>query len=266
MKTVFLNLPYQTLFSVTTDSENLIKMLTASYGRYAVYSSERSDTVPITVQKVGDTYRVITPESDFCTDYPFIDIDRYIFDRKQYDPTVFALHGAAVARAEKSYAFLAATHSGKTTLASYLTANGFDYITDDCILLDRASLSIHPCATPLHLRAGGIEVLKKYNSLPPDIKRLFDPPHTERFVYDPPNVAPTAYPVEKIFFIERTESTNCTVPMTANEKIAAFMRSPITDYAVNADYLRFIAFLARQNCCKLYYSDMSYVKELISRE
>ena len=65
-----------------------------------------------------------------------LELDEIIFDNTNYDRRIFALHGAAVEWKGKGYLFLAATASGKTTLASYLTSQGFGYITDDCILLD----------------------------------------------------------------------------------------------------------------------------------
>ena len=89
-----------------------------------------------------------------------LELDEIIFDNTNYDRRIFALHGAAVEWKGKGYLFLAATASGKTTLASYLTSQGFGYITDDCILLDRVDFQVYPCHTLLHLRDGGVDVLK----------------------------------------------------------------------------------------------------------
>lgn len=89
-----------------------------------------------------------------------LELDEIIFDNTNYDRRIFALHGAAVEWKGKGYLFLAATASGKTTLASYLTSQGFGYITDDCILLDCVDFQVYPCHTLLHLRDGGVDVLK----------------------------------------------------------------------------------------------------------
>ena len=88
-------------------------------------------------------------------------IDEIISNNTEYDNSIFALHGAAVEWNGKAILFLASTTSGKSTLTSYLTKNGFGYITDDCILLDRTSCDIHPYSTPIYLRDGGLEILKR---------------------------------------------------------------------------------------------------------
>ena len=44
------------------------------------------------------------------------------------------------------------------------------------------------------------------------------------------------------------------------------MKAPITQYAVNGEYLQFLSRLAKTNCFRLKYCDMNYVKELLTHD
>lgn len=112
------------------------------------------------LRRAGGYYTVTYGGQTYDTESPLMDIHRQLFEHASYDRSVLALHGAAVAWKGRAVALLAATGSGKTTLTSYLTANGYGYLTDDCVLIDRETLVVYPSVTPLHLREGGVEVLR----------------------------------------------------------------------------------------------------------
>ena len=63
--------------------------------------------------------------------------------------------------------------------------------------------------------------------------------------------------------MERTETENSVQEMSCTKKIAALMRSPITDYPVDAEYLRFLASLGTKYGKRLKYCDMDFVKEVL---
>lgn len=176
----------------------------------------------------------------------------------QSEKDIHLLHGAAIEWQRRAYVFLAPTTSGKTTLASYLTSNGFGYITDDCILLDKTNFYIHPNTTPIHLRNGGLDILKQYNAEPMHVKHI-----NERYVYTPNNCITDALPISKIYFIKRTENENKVVQMNTITRITELMKSPIQEYQVTSEYIKFISHLAKFDCQYLLYSDMNYVAEVI---
>lgn len=263
MNKVYLNLPFQSCFSVVTDSEQLIKRLSMKYGTYVSFVPAEKVDFLIEVKTIDNEYQVNTPNSTYVTRNPLLEIDRFVFDNNSYNPKIFALHGAAVEWQGKCHLFLAPTTSGKTTLTSFLTHLGFGYITDDCILLDRSDFSVHPCTTPIQLREGGIHVLIKYNAVPEKFQLLDESPVQKRFVYIPSNCANYPTPLKNIFFIQLNDRENKLTEMSSIERMTELIKSPITDYSITSDHLRFIARLSSINCYKLVYKDMNFVKEVI---
>lgn len=233
-----------------------------------MYISEKEITtrsnISVIVQE--NNYIFITPQGKQQTNTPLLALDRYLFQNASYHNHLFALHGAAVEWNGKATLFLAATTSGKTTLTSYLTSCGCGYITDDCILLNRSSFMIEPFTSPMELRDGGVEVLRRYGALPSRLHRLEEEGAFRRWVYTPEVSAKEAVPLKQIFFLKRTEQENKLVAMNATERITSLMKAPITNYAITGEYLRFLARLAKIDCRILHYCDMNYVKELIQNE
>ncbi|MBE6693917.1 MAG: hypothetical protein E7589_04065 [Ruminococcaceae bacterium] len=262
MKVYLLKMPCQSVYVIETDCPIIGSRITLKYGQHIV-ETDTTATPDISILKEGDEYTVTVGSVSKKTSRPIFYLNRFLFENPSYSSDMLALHGGAVEHCGKAYVFLAATTTGKTTLTSYLVSQGCGYITDDCVLLERASLMIYPFAKPLHLRAGGVEVLKKYNALPPSLELLSEQEGNDRYVYTPQNSVEKPLPLGEIFFIERTESENSVFQMTGAEKIAALMRSPITVYPVTADYLHFLSKLGREFGKRLKYCDMNFVKEVI---
>lgn len=264
MALIYLNTPFQTTYSVLTYCEVLISSLKLKYGKYLSYAKNEGDIL-ITVKESFGNYEVTALEKTSTVKDPLYEIDRIIFQNTKFDQRIFALHGAAVEWDGKAYVFLASTSSGKTTLTSYLCANDFGYITDDCVLLEREKFVVHPYNAPVHLRKDGFDVLKKHKVEPNEYQILHEFP-AERYVYTPKNYVLNQLPIGCIFFIERTENENKLSEMTTNKRMSELMKSPITIYKVTSEYLRFISKLAKIDCKKLFYSDMAYVAKIIKNE
>ena len=252
----------QTGCAITTNCEALCGMLKTKYGAYLSESPAVCE-LSLRVLRDKDGYIISTSHGSFETDRPLCEIDRFLFENTVYDPRILALHGGAVEWNGEATLFLAATTGGKTTLTSYLTGRGCGYITDDCILVDRNDFSIYPFSSPIQLRDGGLEVLKKYNAVPDGLQLLEEAPVLRRWVYTPTNCVEKAVPLKRIFFIERNEHENRLVTMQTTERITALMKAPITSYPITGDYLRLLSRLAKTECYLLRYCDMNYVKEII---
>lgn len=299
MYNLILTTPYQTPFTIITNCPQLHHQLKLKHGRYLCEAGKHSNHV-ITAIKQHDIFNIcycpnkpVPPnrkdevtetvgniaespnDSDpnpgdligrqFQVQYPLQAIEDLMYHQRQYEPHIFAIHGGAVEYKKRAYLFIAATTSGKTTLTAYLTANGFGYLTDDCILLDQNSFMIYPFTTPIHLRDGGYQVLKAANALPKQIQ-LLDDISFRRYVYTPYNCVEEPLPLGKIFFIRRTESVNCLESMSTTEKMTALMKSPIREYKLDRNYLQFLARLTKVPCFRLNYCNMDYVKEVITSE
>lgn len=252
--------PYQTSFTVKTNCCELVNSLKLKHGTYI--KDEKNTDFLITATKKGHLYELSFGDKQFTTDIPLRKVEDIMYENRKYDEAIFAIHGGAVEHKGGAYLIVASTTSGKTTLTSYLTSQGFGYITDDCILLDRKSFQVHPFGTPIHLRGGGYNALEKLGCAPKDAQ-LLDDVSIKRYVYTPENCILRPLPLKKIFFITRTEELNLSGKMSTNEKLTALLKSPITEYTVDGKYLSFLSQLAGMPCEKLYYRDMSFVAEVI---
>ncbi len=260
MKNLYFHAPYQTCFRINCDCDEINANLYLHFGKY-ISENKFPAEYEISITQNGEQYVMESGGTVRETSNPLLEIDRFIFEKTKYDNSVFAIHGAAVEYNGKAYLFSAATTGGKTTLATYLTNRGMGYITDDCILLDRENFCIYPYNTPIHLRPGGVEALKKCG-ISLRLKEYGSGIY-QRFTYNPENCVTQKIPLGKIFFISRNENENKVEKMTTVEKFTELMKSPITLYDTNAEYIRFISRLAVQQCFILKYSDLDFVKEVI---
>jgi DNA polymerase III delta prime subunit len=71
----------------------------------------------------------------------------------------FALHGACVARNGKGVLISGPSGFGKTTLAIHLALRGFQFLSDDLVLIDRRTGRLEPVRRGVHLRAGSRRML-----------------------------------------------------------------------------------------------------------
>ena len=264
MKLLSLKMPYQSEWTIRTDCPDIVSKLKMKYGKYVTELEDRESSDIKIFKNYGNDYIVTINGSVTCTPRPIFHLNRFLFDNPSYSDNILALHGAAVQWKEKCYVFLASTTTGKTTLTSFLTHCGFGYVTDDCVLLDRCSLMVYPFSTPLLLREGGINVLKAYSALPGELEKLSEQEEICRYVYTPQNNVEYAVPLGEIFFLERTESENAVLSMSATEKLTSLLKSPITVYPITAEYLHFLSNLGKSYCKRLQYCDMNFVKEVIT--
>lgn len=253
--------PFQTPFTIETNSNNLINALKLKYGGYIKVSSQKLDNIIIVTQG-NDNYKVCFDNKYISTTSPLQAIDDIFFKYTNFNDNIFAIHGAAVEHKHKAYIFLAATESGKSTLTSYLTSNGFGYITDDCILLDKQNFSVHPFPTPIQLRSGGLDVLKKLN-IEPKETILLNTENILRYVYTPDNCINTPTKLDKIFFIARNNDNNFITQMSSTERVIGLMKSSLIEQEISAEYLKFISSLSKVECLTLDYSDLGFVAEVM---
>ena len=265
MKLLSLKMPYQSEWIIETDCPDILSKLEVKYGKYISECKEQKRSDIKILKTSADDYTVTMKDSIVRTPCPIFYLNRFLFDNPSYDGNILALHGAAVEWENKCYVFLASTTTGKTTLTSYLTHCGCGYLTDDCVLLDRNSLTVFPFSSPLHLRDGGVSVLETYNALPEKLCKLSEKDGICRYVYTPQNTVEHPVPLGEIFFLERNETDNALLPMSATEKLTALLKAPITVYPMTADYLRFLSSLGKTYCKQLKYCDMNFVKEVIMR-
>ena len=266
MYTFYLALPFRPIFYIESDCDKLISKLVLQYGIYAKEHIDISADISFSILRKEQGYIFSYPNGNHYTETPLLDIGRYISQKTTLKDEILALHGASLEYNGQAYIFLAPTTTGKTTLTSYLSSLGFGYITDDCVIIDRNDFKVYPYNTPIHLRDGGTEVLKKLGILPSSIKTVEEGAFSRRHVYTPLNIVSEAIPLKRIYFIERNDSENKLTSMTTTERATELMKSPITPYEITADYIKLIMRLSKIDCQRLIYKDMSFVKEMIELE
>ena len=144
-KTLYLSAPYQTAYSITTDNSDLEKLLRMRYGRYLTDESEDGRQYrSVVISKYRRAFNMQCGEKLYRTRVPLRAFDSYMLKTVEFDDKVIAFHASAVECGGKAYVFLARSGAGKTTLCAYLTAHGFGYITEDCVLIDRETLRVYP--------------------------------------------------------------------------------------------------------------------------
>ncbi|MBQ8393748.1 MAG: hypothetical protein IJX51_08320 [Clostridia bacterium] len=262
MNRYLINLPYQNKFLVVTNTENIYKGLILKYGKYAtIYTREEAPDNTIEAYTNENSYIVkYKNEIHYVTSAVQAIIELIGKDRK-YDESVYAMHGAAIEKDGQAYLFLAPTGTGKTTLTAYLTLKGFGYITDDCILVSKADLTVFPCSTPIQMRSGGVEVLQ--SDIPDfniELKQVSD-----RYALFPNRYVERTLPIKEIFFIKRTD-INEIRELSSMEKNQLLLKSSLTEHKLNVEILRFISKLSKVKCSELKYKDLEYVLRVINNE
>ena len=264
MYTVYLNLPCQTPFLLSTNCIDIFQYLKQKYGAYALdHREDERNYIPISVVKDQKDYIIETKGEAYSTSNPMFEIVQWINKCRQYDDSVFALHGAAVEWKGKADVFLAPTTSGKSTLTAYLTSQGCGYLSDDCVLLDRSDFNIHPHTTPIQLREGGYNLLKQLGGLLPTECFVDNYSRSPRYIFMPPTCITISMPLNRIFFIQRNEERNGIVPLSCIERINRLTKAPIIEYPINVSYLKIISKLAQWECSVLLYKDMDYIKKIV---
>lgn len=260
MNRYLIKLPYQNEFLIISDIENIYEDLVLKYGRYAIVCCEninKYNTIKAYSEENG--YTVKYQNKVYHVPSAIQAIIELIGKDRKYDESVYAMHGAAIEKDGKAYLFLAPTGTGKTTLTAYLTLNGFNYITDDCILVDKTDLTVPPCSTPIQMRSGGVEVLQ--SNIPNfnvELKQVSD-----RYALFPTNCVKNSMPVKEIFFINRTD-TNEIRELSSMEKNQLLLKSSLTEHKLNADILRFVSKLSKVKCSELKYKDLGFVLGVIN--
>lgn len=265
MDSRYINLPYTTVvFEIRTKSTDVFNALSLLYGQYITSEkpTNKEKIFVIEIFKEKNTYRIRADSQDLVTDNPLQATKDILYENTQFSKSVMALHGAAVEYKGKAYLFLASTTSGKTTLTSYLTQKGIGYITDDCILIERDSLSVLPVSTPIHLREGGLQVLTKLHIDLPELAHLQNKT-IDRYVYVPKNCASYPLSIARVYFILRNEMENEVRQMTGVHTVIKLMKSVMIPYRITDGDMKIFQQLDKSGCEEILYKDLEYVYSLI---
>lgn len=109
------------------------------------------------------------------------------------------LHGSAVAKEGTAIAFLGESGWGKSTLAEFFVQHGYDFLTDDMLVIDmeRESLSVLPGPQYIRLNPDvGAKLVSDFDDLPLVSERVSKRIHSVR------RAAETAMPLGKVYILD----------------------------------------------------------------
>ena len=264
MYRLIINLPCQNEFIIVTNIKNLYYILQLKYGKYVQHCPEG--------KTCSDIIEIYQPSEKYILKYnnklsivssAIQALSQIISANKKLLPSCFALHGAALEKKGKAYLFIASSGTGKTTLTSYLLTKGLNYITDDCIIISKDTLLITPYSTPLQLRKGGYELLSKLNIELENVKKLEEHSITYRYSFFPTNYITQEIPIDKIFFINRSESKNELTELSSIEKNKLLIEASIVQISLNIETISFISQLSKIKAYKLTYNSLDYISEVL---
>lgn len=161
----------------------------------------------ITIMRTQDAIYVNNSTYDFfideCEIIDFIiDVVNDSFDLFEKNKYAF-FHGSTVSYGNKCILFIAPTLQGKTTLCTQMVQNGFTYLSDDLIIIDRRC-NIYPFPVPIKLRKNkNIDTLGFSNNF---IK--FDNKDNIILTYKAKKDTQTIYIPSNIFLLSRDENSN----------------------------------------------------------
>ena len=275
MKSLLLMLPFSNVFYISSNTQSVIDSMKFLYGKYAICCTDEinefkiKDAIAIQVCFVGRfnmPFLVVYADRQIITDVPIQVITSIIFNQTRFDCEVVPLHAAAVELNGKAYVLIGDTGAGKTTATCYLCKNGFGYITDDCTLINATELTIVPCAIPMHLRQGGLNVLRSYGLLIDKVTEVlyFKEP---RYAFMPnENVLPLTTPLAIGGFLKLTRSTinNISKLSEVTEVNMLILKAMRNLSSLDARALRTVVKLTTLvNAFEVKYSDLSILKKMI---
>ncbi len=257
---IYLSFPgrkYDFCITSLNQMPELADLLKILYGEYCVETPKRALwEIEIKDKGRNQAFDIIYDDKKFMSDTPVQDVLKILFQHPNIEPGVIALHGAAVEHCGKAHVFLAATKTGKSTLASYLTSQGLGYISEDCVLIRKKERCVIPCTIPVHLREGGKKVLDELG-----IQYEYSCVHlanVERYIYCPEKRVADELPIGAVYFITRNNLRN---EVRRCDKAASFeklLQAPITVHQVDGEYIRTLLALT-ENIYDVMYKDMEYI-------
>lgn len=115
----------------------------------------------------------LTVSDDYVGPYVAWEIVRLVIEGAH---PLIPVHAGAVALNGRALVFAGSSHSGKSTLAGWLTAHGWEFLTDEVALLDQrfdGTVVVHPFWRPIGVRRPG--PLDEYVDVPGDESEVLVP-------------------------------------------------------------------------------------------
>ncbi len=227
-----------------------------------------ADCVSYTIARDNDAWvvssgDVITHRTDTLTSALMAIEWHLVTDMLAFRRDLFHLHGAALLTpdARSSLLILGASGSGKTTLTLGLMARGFLPFADDVILMEPATLELHPFQRAFHVDEGTIARINGLHSTP---AWRFDDAPPGYFV--PPRWAEQTAPVRFVFLPTlQPDAPPSVTPLSVADAVIALLPFSQTLAGAPSLALAVAARLAAQaSCFRLVTGDLEATTRLVA--
>lgn len=250
-------------YVVSCDISEVLDALQALYPVNSMTDIPKLKSKIISVSFKDNQYRVCLDGRMTLSNFPIQTISNFLFQDVRYLPTLFPLHGGAIAVADHVQIFLASTGTGKTTLTAFLVNKGCPYLNDDYVLIEMDTLSVIPNCSPLHLRPESIPILKRYGC---DIQGTEVKMETERRIaYLPKNTVKEPLQIGRIFILDHNVTENSYERLSPVRTVQCLLANSLSFTTNGVEKLQCAIKLAnRFPCIRLRYTDLNFVADYIA--
>ncbi|MBQ8175052.1 MAG: hypothetical protein IJ009_06590 [Clostridia bacterium] len=146
---------------IRTDCGEVARLIEGLFGGFLVSEKphrEDIEALHVLIIKEGDGYLMMGRNKTYTIKnlpsvgfYIYAVIDKLI--EGHMDDRFCVFHGGVIARDGAALCILAPTMTGKSTMIAHFSLNGYDYLADDYIFIDRSRKTICPVPMPVALRS-----------------------------------------------------------------------------------------------------------------
>lgn len=162
MKKLFLMLPnVEPKLEITCHDEKIMEYLYNMFSPYMSQQAVKEKYEPLIFYKNNDNELMVEKndgKEKLDTDIVTY-LETYLLENSCVDKGYLMLHGGGVAYNNHAFIFLANSMVGKSTLITHLCMEGFEYITDDRLIIDTTEKMVLPFAKTIMLRPDGKKIL-----------------------------------------------------------------------------------------------------------
>lgn len=257
-------------FLIRTNIEEIFDSFFNIYGRSPVTIEKqrlKRNIIIIDVLKKGGDFPQIffkrshsSPEISLKTDSPLLYVSKYIQQKRKLCPGFFALHAAAIHKGGETWVLLGNTNTGKTTFVMAMIAKGFQYVTDDCIIIDLHSQKIVPYYQPLKLRKGGVDILRQ-NYIPiPQLCHVYDSVF-DRYIYHPQKPTIQELTVTKLFHLVRANHGFCDEQLNSFDSFQCLIESGLICRSISQDWISCASAFSKKGITRIKFCNFSDLLE-----
>lgn len=191
--------------------------------------------------------------------YLYAVIDKLI--EGNMDERYCVLHGGVIAKDKTAYCVIAPTMTGKSTFVTYFALNGYDYLADDYIFIDRVTHEVVPLPLPVSLRDITIfgDSLKIIHTVS-GYNELRGEHHTLASLYKNSGIT---YQFTKFLFIRRDDS-NSLRSLNKGELYKALLFNMKNALDLDRERVTVVDFIDSIRGYELSYNDFEYVAECLN--